>query len=155
MPAKRADDAAVADDEQRRPGVAAREIDERVVHTTDNRMHGLEAVGNAHGIEVPGPLRIDVVARQTFPRPDVGLDQARVEQRCRCAECGADELGGSGRALQRARDDRINRIEALGGEQCLSVSTLGERDVGASLPATGNVPLRLTVSEHEHAGDRR
>jgi len=125
------------------------------VHASDDGVGRFESVGNAHRIEVPGPLRIDVVARQTFPRTDVGFDEACVEHRCRRTERGTDEFGGSGRTLQGARDDRIDGIETLGSEQCLAVSAFGEGHVGAPLPSAGNVPLGFTVTEHEHAGDRR
>lgn len=135
--------------------MAACKVDERFVDAPDDGVRRFESLRNAHRIEVPGPLRVDIVARQTLPRADIGLNKASVEHRSRRTECGTDELGSSGRALQRARDDRVDGIETRGREQSLSTSTLREGYVGATLPATGNVPLGFAVTEHEHAGDRR
>src|SRR5215216_3647920 len=147
------------DDEDPAAGVARGELGHTRNDACGHALVGLAVVPACVSVEPPAvggrKARSDLFARQSGPGADVDL-----AERPDPVERQSVALGdGRGRFRRPAKIARVDGIELgirelLGEGGGLTVSELGERPVGMSLPSTLDVPVALAVAREEN-GRRR
>ena len=146
------DDAAVGHHQDLGAGVSEVDAVEGFEGASQQHVVGLEAGRALKGVEVAGPVPLDLRPGETGPLPGVTLTEAGFDDDGPDPECLTDDGGGVGGPLEVRRDHHIHRADSLGGLPGLLATQIRQGGIGLPLPPADGVPLRLAVAGKQHAG---